>query len=93
MTGHPRAVTQCCPLTTAQLQTRPAALVALLTGGLALSTIVAATAVSIGLARADVFALRVDADAPLAIALLTGLLLSAMGAAAAALARAPKGEV
>jgi hypothetical protein len=41
------------------------------TGALALSTVVAATAVSIGIARADAFGMRADSDsAPLAIALL-----------------------
>jgi hypothetical protein len=49
------------------------------TVGLALSTIIAATAVSIGIARAEAFGMRGDGDtAPLAIALLLGLLLSAM---------------
>ena len=47
---------------------------------LALSTLVAATAVSIGIARADVFAAHADRDtASFAIALFIGLLLSAMG--------------
>ncbi len=60
---------------------RPVALVQLIaTVALALSTVVAVTAVSIGIARAEAFGARADADAaPLAIALLIGLLLSAMG--------------
>jgi hypothetical protein len=60
---------------------RPGALVELITtAALALSTVVAVTAVSIGIARADVLGLRTEGDtAPLAIALLIGLLLSAMG--------------
>jgi hypothetical protein len=50
------------------------------TVALALSTLVAVTAVSIGIARADVLSTRIDADAaPLAIALFMGLLLAAMG--------------
>jgi ABC-type Co2+ transport system permease subunit len=47
---------------------------------LALSTVIAVTAVSIGIARADVFAGLPRADsAPIAIALFIGLLLTAMG--------------
>jgi len=50
------------------------------TVALALSTLVAVTAVSIGIARADVLAVRADPDAaPLAIALFMGLLFAAMG--------------
>ena len=60
---------------------------------LALSTVVAATAVSIGIARADGFGMRADGDsAPLAIALLIGLLLLAMGGLTAIMAAGPKGE-
>ena len=53
---------------------RPVAMVELIaTVALALSTVVAATAVSIGIARADAFGIRADGDpAPLAIALLIG---------------------
>ena len=48
---------------------------------------VAVTAVSIGIARAEVFGARADAEvAPLAIALLIGLLLSAMGGLTAIMA-------
>jgi glycerol uptake facilitator-like aquaporin len=54
---------------------------------LALSTLVAVTVVSIGIARADVFGARADADtAPFAIALFIGLLLSAMGGLTALMA-------
>ena len=50
------------------------------TAALAFSTVVAVTAVSIGIARADVFVGTVNADsAPIAIALLISLLLIAMG--------------
>ena len=50
------------------------------TVALALSTLVAVTVVSIGIARADVLGARVDYDgAPLAIALFIGLLFAAMG--------------
>jgi glycerol uptake facilitator-like aquaporin len=74
---------------------RPVALVELIaTAALALSTVVAATAVSIGIARADAFGTRADGDtAPLAIALLIGLLLSAMGGFTAIMAERPKGKV
>jgi hypothetical protein len=57
------------------------------TAALALSTIIALTAVSIGIARADAFGGNADpATAPLAIALLCGLLLSAMGGLTAIMA-------
>ena len=63
------------------------------TVALALSTVVAVTAVSIGIARADVFGIRTDADsASLAIALLIGLLLLAMGGLTALMADSPKGK-
>ena len=80
MTRSERALAQRCAVETAESRRRPVALVELIaTVALALSTVVAATAVSIGIARADVFGIRADADsAPLAIALLIGLLL-AMG--------------
>ena len=67
---------------------RPVASVELVaTLALALLTLVAVTAVSIGIARADVFGARADADAaPLAIALFIGLLLSAMGGLTALMA-------
>ena len=60
---------------------KPAASVELIaTVALALLTLVAVTAVSIGIARADVFGARANADAaPFAIALFIALLLSAMG--------------
>jgi len=64
------------------------------TVSLALSTVVAATAVSIGIARADVAGIRADGDpAPLAIALLIGLLLLAMGGLTAFMASGSKGKV
>ena len=67
---------------------RPVELIA--TVALALLTLVAVTAVSIGIARADVFGARADADAaPLAIALFIGLLLSAMGGLTALMAGEP----
>lgn len=58
---------------------RPAATVGLIaTAALALSTVVAATAVSIGIARADTFAMGMNVDqASLAIALLIASLLTA----------------
>jgi F0F1-type ATP synthase membrane subunit a len=60
------------------------------TVALALLTLVAVTAVSIGIARADVFGAHADADpAPFAIALFIGLLLSAMGGLTAIMAGEP----
>jgi glycerol uptake facilitator-like aquaporin len=82
-------------LDTTPPRTRPVALVELIaTVALALSTAVAVTAVSIGIARADAFGIRAESDAaPLAIALLIGLLLSAMGGFTAIMAEGPKGKV
>jgi len=67
---------------------RPAAVVELIaTVALALSTLIAATAVSIEIARADVVGARAGADAtPLAIALLVGLLVAGMGGLTAIMA-------
>jgi hypothetical protein len=57
------------------------------TVGLALSTLVAVTVVSIGIARADVLVARADQDgAPLAIALFIGILFAAMGGLTALMA-------
>jgi glycerol uptake facilitator-like aquaporin len=59
------------------------------TAGLALSTAVAVTAVSIGIARADVLGAAAKGDsAPFAIALFIGLLFAAMGALTAIMAPA-----
>jgi glycerol uptake facilitator-like aquaporin len=70
------------------LGTKPSTLVEIITtAALALSTIVALTAVSIGIARADTFGSTADsATAPLTIALFIGLLLSAMGGVTAIMA-------
>jgi hypothetical protein len=58
------------------------------TAGLALSTAVAVTAVSIGMARADVIGSVAHGDsAPLAIALFMTILFSAMGGLTALMAR------
>jgi hypothetical protein len=52
----------------------------IITAALALSTVVAVTAVSIGIARADVIGAVSKGDgAPFAIALIIGLLFAAMG--------------
>jgi len=85
---------QRCALQMAKSQTRPSVLVELIaTAALALSTVVAITAVSIGIARADIFGMRADGDsAPIAIALLIGLLLLAMGGLTALMADSPKGK-
>ena len=73
---------------------RPGAWVELITtAALALSTVVAVTVVSIGIARADAFGIRPDGDSPLAIALLIGLLLSAMGGLTAVMADGSTGKV
>jgi hypothetical protein len=61
------------------------------TGALALSTAVAVTAVSIGIARADVVGAVAKGDgAPFAVALLIGLLLAAMGGLTAIVAGGPR---
>lgn len=61
------------------------------TAALALSTAVAITAVSIGIARADVLGTVAKGDsAPFAIALFIGLLLSAMGGLTAIMATDPR---
>ena len=61
------------------------------TAALALSTAVAVTAVSIGIARADVVGAVTNGDsASLAIALLIGLLLSAISAVSAIVAVGPR---
>jgi len=61
------------------------------TAALALSTAVAVTAVSIGMARADVIGDAARGNsAPFAIALLIGLLLSAMAALTAGMAVGPR---
>jgi hypothetical protein len=63
----------------------------LTTAALALSTAVAITAVSIGIARADVLGSVANGDnAPFAIALFIGLLLSAMGGLTAIMAVDPQ---
>ena len=95
MTSSERARAQRSALEATETRKRPVAWVEwIATVSLALSTVVAATAVSIGIARADVFGLRADGDAaPLAIALLIGLLLLAMGGLTAFMATGPKGKV
>ena len=68
-----------------------AAVELLTTAALALSTAVALTAVSIGIARADVLGVVIHGDAtPFAIALSFVLLLSAMGALTAIIALGPR---
>ena len=65
----------------------------ILTAALALSTAVAVTAVSIGIARADVLGAVTHGDAtPLAVALSFGLLLVAMSALTAIMAGGPRSE-
>lgn len=92
MTKSERALVQRCALETTESRRRPVALVELIaTVALALSTVVAVTAVSIGIARAAVLSARADSDpAALAIALLIGLLLLAMGGLTAMTAGSPK---
>ena len=71
---------------------RPIAFVELITtAALALSTAVAVTAVSIGIARADTVGVIAKGDStPFAIALFIGLLLSAMGGFTAIVAADPR---
>lgn len=58
---------------------------------LALSTLIAVTAVAIGIARADVFGAQADIKAaPFAIALFLGLLLTAMGGLTALMTDEPR---
>jgi glycerol uptake facilitator-like aquaporin len=91
MTRIERAASQRGALQAAESPPRPVTLVELIaTLSLALSTVVAATAVSIGIARADVLGIRADSDSPLAIALLIGLLLLVMGGLTALMAEGPK---
>jgi hypothetical protein len=73
---------------------KPATLIELVaTAALALSTVVALTAVSIGIARADAFGSSSDpATAPLAVALFIGLVLSAMGGLTAIMADGGNGR-
>ncbi|MPZ37973.1 MAG: hypothetical protein GEU95_07890 [Rhizobiales bacterium] len=94
MTKHESAAPRCCALESAASPERPVALVELITTLLlALSTVVAATAVSIGIARAEMFGLRADGDpSSLAIGLLIGLLLLAIGGLTAIMADGPKGK-
>lgn len=73
---------------------QPAATVGLIaTAALALSTVVAVTAVSIGIARADTFAIGMNADQPslatavLIASLLTASLLTVMGGLTAVMIR------
>ena len=78
---------QCCAS-----RQRPIALVELIiTAALALSTVVAVTAVSIGIARAEVAGdVAKSASLPFAIALGIALLLTAMSGATAIAAAAPR---
>jgi hypothetical protein len=70
---------------------RPVELIATL--ALALSTLVAVTAVSIGIARADAIVPAASSDAAsLAIALLVGLLVGAMGTFTTIMAQARSGR-
>jgi hypothetical protein len=94
MTKRERAAPRCCALDRAQSPERPVASVELITTvALALSTMVAATAVSIGIARAEVFALRADGDSSsLAIGLMIGMLLFGMGGLTALMADGSKGK-
>jgi F0F1-type ATP synthase membrane subunit a len=73
---------------------RPVASVELITtAALALSTVVAVTAVSIGIARADVVgSVAKGASAPFAIAVFIGLLLSGMGGLTALMASDERGN-
>ena len=72
---------------------RPVVMVELIaTVALALSTLVAVTAVSIGIARADTIGAADHASAPVALALFIGLLLSGMGGLTALMAKGSERE-
>jgi hypothetical protein len=87
MTRTPEAAPDRRDLEPTVPRSRSVALQLIATVALALSTAVAATAVSIGIARAETLGARVDGEiAPLAIALLIGLFLSAMGGLTAIMA-------
>jgi hypothetical protein len=58
----------------------------IITAALALSTAVAATAVSIGIARADVIGAMAHSDPPFAIVLLVAMMLGAIGTLSAVIA-------
>jgi hypothetical protein len=92
MVRRERASSRVCVLESAEPRERPVATVELITSvALALSTAIAATAVSIGIARAEVFNLRPDSDpSSLAIGLLIGLLLLGMGGLIATMMDGPK---
>jgi hypothetical protein len=79
----------------AEPRKRPAAVVELIaTVGLALSTVVAVTAVSIGIARAEVFTVGMASDsASLATGLLVALLLVSLGGLTAVMADHPEEQV
>ena len=81
-------------LAAADARKRPIAPVELVaTIALALSTVIAVTAVTIGIARADALNMQADGgQGTLAIALLIGLLLSAMGGLTAIMANGSKGK-
>lgn len=83
--------TQASALTAADARARPAVLVELIaTIALAISTVIAVTAVSIGIARADVFAIRPETDtASLAIGVLIALLMLAMSGLTAIMVQSP----
>ena len=70
---------------------RPALIELIITAALALSTVVAVTAVSIGFARAEIAGAVAKGDGPpLAIALSIALLLTAMSGVTAIAAAAPR---
>jgi len=94
MTRTRRAAAQRIALAMAETPKRPAVKVELIaTVALALCTVVAVTAVSIGIARAEVVALgRVADAASLATGLLVALLLVVMGGLTAVLAGNPEGQ-
>jgi hypothetical protein len=95
MTGNKGAATAGRALVTTESRKRPAAVVELIaTMGLALSTVVAVTAVSIGIARADVFAVgKMSTSASLATGLLIALVFVVLGGLAAVVADHPEERV
>jgi hypothetical protein len=93
MTRTPEAAPDRRDLEPTAPRSRSVALQLIATVALALSTVIAVTAVSIGIARAETLGARADGEiAPFAIALLIGLFLAAMGGLTAIMADGRKAE-
>jgi hypothetical protein len=80
------------PLPLQQRARQRTALALMTTAALALSTVIAATAISIGIAKADVLGGSGSHDGHLAVAVLLGVVFAGMGALTALLARPHSGK-